>query len=148
MIALPAKAEDASDLARVHAAAFADPWSAGEIAGLLRGVGGFGFTVRVDGDTVGFILCRTIADEAEVLTLATLPAGRRRGVGRTLLEAAAAHAQARGGVKMFLEVAEDNGPAIALYSRAGFERVGARAGYYSRPTGAITAIVMRRDLNT
>ena len=47
-----------------------------------------------------------------------------------------------------LEVADDNAGAIALYSGAGFGRVGARRGYYPRETGAVDALVMRRDLNT
>ena len=58
-------------------------------------------------------------------------------------------AQTAGAEAMFLEVAADNAAAIALYAGAGgFVRVGARPGYYPRETGAIDALVMRRDLNT
>ena len=49
------------------------------------------------------------------------------------------------------EVAEDNEPAIALYTRRGFEQVGRRKGYYRAAPGAndrapIDAIVMRKQL--
>jgi ribosomal-protein-alanine N-acetyltransferase len=138
---------DAPDLADLHAAAFSHPWSANEIASMVRAVGGFAFVARQAERIAGFVLCRTIADESEILTLATLPTRRRLGVGRGLVDAAAAHAAARGAVKLFLEVAEDNHAAIALYRGFGFEQVGARAAYYSRRGGAITALVMRRDLN-
>ena len=139
--------EEAGALAELHASAFRDPWREAEIAAMIRGAGAFGFAARAGGQTAGFVLCRTIADEAEILTLATAPTHRRRGVARGLLESARESAETAGAAKMFLEVAEDNHPAIALYRGCGFRQVGARVGYYSRPGGAIAAWVMRRDLN-
>ena len=41
-------------------------------------------------------------------------------------------ARQAGAEAMFLEVATDNRPAIALYEGAGFERAGQRKGYYAR----------------
>ena len=136
-----ALAEDAASLAGLHAAAFDKPWSAGEIAALMTTPGVFAVTV----DLQGFILCRSIAGEAEILTLAVTPAARRLGVGRALVEAAAGLAGTQAATSLFLEVAHDNVPALALYAAAGFERVGLRKGYYL--SGA-DAVVMRRALNT
>ncbi len=147
MTIAPATAEDAEALARVHALAFASPWPSPDIAAMARGVGAFAFAAHSQGELAGFILCRAIADEAEVLTLATAPAHRRLGLGRRLLEAGAQAAGERGAARLFLEVAADNLPAIRLYRSTGFIMVGARAGYYSTPGGAIDAQVMRRDLN-
>jgi ribosomal-protein-alanine N-acetyltransferase len=49
--------------------------------------------------------------------------------------------------QLFLEVAEDNAPARALYAQAGFEEVGRRKGYYARPqSAAVDALVLRRRL--
>ena len=97
----------------------------------------------------GFILCRSIAGEAEILTLAVDPARRRRGAGRALVEAAAGMAATLGAEEMFLEVAVDNPAALALYEAAGFARVGRRPGYYARTDGAdVDAVVMRRELNS
>ena len=136
-----APAEDAAILAGLHAAAFDKPWSAGEIAALMTTPGVFALTV----DLQGFILCRSIAGEAEILTLAVVPAARRLGVGRALVEAAAGLAATQAAGSLFLEVAHDNVAALALYAAAGFERVGLRKGYYL--SGA-DAVVMRRALNT
>jgi ribosomal-protein-alanine N-acetyltransferase len=47
---------------------------------------------------------------------------------------------------VFLEVDEGNDPAIRLYTRAGFERVGRRPGYYVTPGGNAAALLLRRDL--
>ena len=148
MILELAQPGSAADLASVHATSFDHPWSAADIAELLAGPGGFGLAVRDAGDIRAFILVRAIAGEAEILTLAVAPAARRRGVASALVEGAVLAAQAAGAEAMFLEVAADNTAAIALYVGAGFARVGARPGYYPRETGAIDALVMRRDLNT
>jgi ribosomal-protein-alanine N-acetyltransferase len=93
-----------------------------------------------------FILCRAVAGEAEVLTLAVAPASRRAGLGRTLVEAAMGLAALAGADTCFLEV--DNTPALNLYQTTGFEAAGLRPHYYRRPDGDIDAVVMRRDLNS
>ena len=141
-----ARGEEAGALAEVHALAFDHPWSAGEIAELLGGPGAFAL-VAEDAGPVAFILCRAIAGEAEILTLAVSPAARRRGVARGLVEAAAGAARIAGAEAMFLEVADDNLAAIGLYETAGFTRAGLRRGYYDRgPQGLADALVMRLDL--
>jgi ribosomal-protein-alanine N-acetyltransferase len=144
----PAGAGDAEALAALHAQAFEAPWSAHEIASLIAGPGGFALLVESEG-LAGFILCRVMVDEAEVLTLAVAPRARRAGVARALLAAAKAAAQAGGAGALFLEVAEDNAAAIALYSADGFAEVGRRTAYYGRADGqAVDALVLRRELNT
>jgi ribosomal-protein-alanine N-acetyltransferase len=138
-------AEEAGELAVLHATAFAHPWNAEAIAEVLAGPGAFG--LRADG---GFILARTLAGEAEILTLAVAPLARRRGLAKRLVEAAIVQSLAAGADSLFLEVAADNAPAIALYVGAGFETVGRRRGYYASPGGgaAQDALVMRLTLNS
>jgi ribosomal-protein-alanine N-acetyltransferase len=144
----PATRADADALARAHAASFAAPWSADEILRFAEDPGGFALIADEAGDTAGLILCRVLAGEAEVLTLAVQPAFRRRGVARALLEAALA-LSAPTAEAMLLEVAADNPGALALYAHAGFRTVGRRAGYYARTgAAAVDAIVMRRALNS
>ncbi len=88
---------------------------------------------------VGFCAWRqTSADEAELLNLAVEPANRRRGVASALLTAFARAAQGT----LFLEVAEPNLAAIALYEHHGWVRNGVRKGYYNQ--GSINAIVMEK----
>lgn len=134
-----------ADLATLHAKAFTQtrPWSADEFADLLAHGGTF-----VQGDHDSFVLIRVAVDEAEILTLATDPAMRRQGLARTRLNDAMAQAAARGATRMFLEVAEDNAPATALYAAAGFAQVGRRPNYYVPKNAApVAALVMQRDLD-
>ena len=133
---------DAGLLAAMHRSAFEEPWGETEIRALLDGPGGFALIAGTDD---GFILCRAIGGEAEVLTLAVAPAVRRNGVGRALVEAAAKMAAEKGAETFFLEVAEDNAAAIALYQSTGFHPAGRRPGYYG---GTTDALVMRRRLNS
>jgi ribosomal-protein-alanine N-acetyltransferase len=141
----PARPAEAATLAALHATAFAEPWTTDAFAAFLADpavvalvaeVGAEADAVATEGGGVaGFILCRLILDEAEVLTLAVRPETRRHGLGRRLLTAAAAALTARGGGRLFLEVAEDNSAAQALYAGHGFVALGRRAGYYRRPDG-------------
>lgn len=139
----PAQAFDAPALAALHRAAFPSPWSEAELTDLMSDGA---FALIEDGQ--GFILCRTVLDEAEMLTLAVDPAARRRGLGRLLVQEAAERARKDGAASFFLEVAVDNLAAIGLYETTDFAQVGLRRGYYRRLNGDVDALVMRRDLNT
>jgi ribosomal-protein-alanine N-acetyltransferase len=170
-----ATGDDLDVLATLHGLAFQPGWDAEEIADVGSGPGAFALIAEdagpLDHDVIdpsglerdwrekpvptfshpalGMILCRALAGEAEILTLAVDPAARRRGVARALVEAAAALAREAGAMEMFLEVATDNPAALGLYAGTGFATVGQRRGYYSRPAGErVDAVVMRRDLNT
>jgi ribosomal-protein-alanine N-acetyltransferase len=140
--------DDLDALAAVHALAFQPGWSAEDIADLGSGPGAFAMIVE-DSEPFGMILCRAVAGEAEILTLAVDPARRRQGVALALVEAAALMARQAGAGEMFLEVATDKPAALGLYEKAGFVRAGLRRGYYERAgNGPVDAVVMRRDLNT
>ncbi len=135
-------ASDPAALAALHAQAFAAPWSAGEFTDLLSQPG-----VVAIAEPDGFVLIRIVLDEAEILTLAVLPKARRLGLGRRLVEETAVAATQAGAARLFLEVAEDNAPARALYDRAGFSQIGRRKAYYAQGDGSRTdALVMSRNL--
>lgn len=135
--------EQATAAAALHAAAFAGigrAWSAEEIRDLVRRPGALW---RLEADAM--LIGHAAAGEAELLTLATRPGARRRGAARRLLSAFLAEAGAAGAQAAFLEVAEDNAPARALYRAAGFQEVGRRPAYYRRPDGGRQdALVLRR----
>jgi len=139
----PFQATDLALLARLHGACFADAWNEATLAELLASPGAFAFLA---GEDEGFVLARAVAGEAEILSLGVVPAMRRRGIARRLLSAVANEAKRRGAERLFLEVAIDNGPALALYRRAGFAKVGRRAGYYHRREGAVAAEVLALGL--
>ncbi|WP_297514708.1 ribosomal protein S18-alanine N-acetyltransferase [uncultured Caulobacter sp.] len=146
----PVGSEAAFDLADLHDKAFDRPWTALAFDELLKSPGVFAVLGEAGEPATakGFVLCRAIAGEAEILTIAVDPAARRRGWGAALVAMAAGIARETGSEAMFLEVAADNTAAIALYQATGFSRVGLRKGYYPHADGAKDAVVMRRALNT
>ncbi len=150
MILHPVGLEACFILADLHDRAFERPWSALAFEDLLKSPGVFAVLGEAGEPAVekGFILCRSIAGEAEILTIAVDPAARRRGWGAALVEMAAGIAAETGSEALFLEVEVENAAAIALYAATGFARVGVRKGYYPHPDGARDAAVMRRVLNT
>jgi ribosomal-protein-alanine N-acetyltransferase len=118
--------EDLAPLAAIHAACFPDPWGAKALADLLATPGTFMLA-----EAVGFVMARTAAGEAEILTLAVSPPARRRGLAASLVREAASHAQQAGAETLFLEVAAGNDAARALYTSLGFAEAGLRRAYYT-----------------
>ncbi len=117
--------EHAAALAAIHAAAFPDdPWPAAAFQQLLGQPGVTGF-IDARG---GMILIRSVADEAEILTLGA--AVKRQGIAMALMEAAIAHLRTRGVITLYLEVAASNAAARGLYARLGFQQTGKRSNYY------------------
>lgn len=136
---------DPTALAALHAASLRHPrpWTAAEFAALLSARG----TLLV-AQPGGLALGRAVAGEAELLTLAVLPALRRQGLGRRLLAGFEAAARAAGAAEAFLEVAEDNAPARALYAAAGWAPAGRRPGYYGPGAAAAgDALILRKGLD-
>jgi ribosomal-protein-alanine N-acetyltransferase len=138
---------DAPLLAELHAESFDNPWTADEFARLCATPGASCLIAASDGEPVAFALVRSAAGEAEIITIATRPFARRRGVARRLLLEIAARLEEGGGKDLFIEVARSNDAAVALYRALGFAEAGLRPGYYLRPEGVREdAIVMRRAI--
>lgn len=135
-------------MARLHAAAFTAPapWRTESFAALLAEPAVFALASPC---AQAFALGRALAGEAELLTLATHPDSRRAGLARALLQRFQSGARARGATAAFLEVAETNRAARALYAQAGWHQVGRRPGYY-RDAGAqapVAALILRKTLS-
>jgi len=146
----PLRIDKAEDCARLHGASFAHPWSAEEVAALIASASTVAAAALdpASGQLRGFVLARLAADEAEILTIAVDPTLRGKGVGRALLAESLRQAARAGARTIFLEVAQDNAAALALYKRLGFVKVGDRTGYYRRKDGQrATAIVMLKALS-
>lgn len=126
---------------------FGEAWSGAQLIGALTIPDTW---VQVAGGAEGmsgFTLVRRILDEAELMLVAVAPERRAMGLGRQLLESAAAQARIRGARSMFLEVRDGNNAAHALYQAFGFAEIGRRREYYGGPENQrFDAITLRRHL--
>jgi [ribosomal protein S18]-alanine N-acetyltransferase len=147
----PLEAADSGIIAALHEEDFLRPLTEDEFDILLGQDAVFGFAAIQEGlvraKPCGFVLARRAAGEAEILTITVARSMRRRGIGRLLMDAVLRTLHAERAEALFLEVDEQNAPAIALYRRLGFHEVGRRPDYYRNANShRSSAIVMRRDL--
>ena len=131
-------AQDAQALVFLLDAYAQDPMGGGEAlkpeassrlcADMSRIAGAASFIAWLDGQPIGLINCfegySTFKAKPllNVHDIAVLAGHRGQGVGQALLQAAEAHALARGCCKLPLEVLSGNAPAMASYKRFGFEQ--------------------------
>lgn len=130
------------EMAGIHAAAFAPQrgWTAQEFLDLCRTK-----HVQCFSRPGAFALVRTIADETELLTVATEPGAQRLGLAEALLRSWIRNTTAH---RAFLEVAERNAPALRLYQKLGFVEYGRRKGYHARADGTREdAVLMQKALS-
>tara|TARA_R110002072_G_scaffold9326_8_gene45514 strand:- start:3517 stop:4029 length:513 start_codon:yes stop_codon:yes gene_type:complete len=141
---------DAATLAALQDGCFPDdPWDAEAMAGLLTLPNVWGLLAVDKQAPVAYALLRQAADELEILTLGVRPDNRRSGWGRALLAEVIARAWRQNVAQIFLEVAQDNGAALALYRRLAFEQVGRRPAYYQRRKGGpCDALILRLTRNS
>ncbi len=148
----PLGALDLDRAAALHGEAFTPVgergWTRQDMAELMASPGVAGLLLQIDGADAGMAICRVVADESELVTIAVRPTERRRGAGRALLAGVLDHVRAAGARRLFLEVAADNPAARTLYQRAGFRDVGSRPAYFQRgERPAVDAFVMLLDLD-
>ncbi len=125
---------------------YGEAWTRNQCLGIMAMPGVWLTIAMLDGVPAGFAMSRIVADEAELLLLATLPTMRRRGVAAALLRSVVADSSAAGAITLHLEVREGN-EAIKLYNRTGFVKVGERRNYYRGVGGqAYNAFTYSRDL--
>lgn len=144
----PANLRDAPRLAQLHRESFHRGWGTDEFEQILVERNSLAHRLRRGNSTIGFIVSRIAADEAEILSVAVAPEYRGRGYSRDLLRTHLGHLAGHGLKTVFLEVGENNRPARSLYQRAGFRVVGRRERYYKDAGGdQLNAVVMQRDLS-
>lgn len=73
-------------------------------------------------------------DEGQITNVAVHPDHRREGLGTAIVRALLDHAKGERLGSVSLEVRASNAAAIALYRRMGFEEVGRRRAFYTKPT--------------
>jgi ribosomal-protein-alanine N-acetyltransferase len=115
---------------------FGEAWTASQCAALLPMPGVWLTLARSGPQTLGFSLARIVAGEAELLLLAVRRDGRRRGVGKSLLDHFHHSALSRGADLLHLEVRDGN-EAVNLYESSGFRVVGRRVRYYKGADGQL-----------
>lgn len=135
---LVTKAEpaDLQKCADIHANSFTSNWRDGELAQMLLQKNTQFLVAKLENKSsriAGFLVYRSSAKETEVLTIATDPEFRQFGAGTCMMEQMIRDCLSDRIEEIFLEVEASNQPALRLYRKLGFEKVGERKNYYRQP---------------
>ena len=124
---------EAGQLAEIVRECFAQPLEEKQIISLLADGRTVFLTAREGELLTGSVWVQTVLDEGYIGNVAVRPALRRRGIADALLQALHALGREKELSFLTLEVRAGNAPAIALYEKNGYVRVGRRPGYYEHP---------------
>ncbi|MDR1151075.1 MAG: ribosomal protein S18-alanine N-acetyltransferase [Bifidobacteriaceae bacterium] len=137
------EASDVPALVRIERETFAgEAWSEPMVRDEVNGPTRHYIVAEWDGEVVGYAGV-FLGDTPDIMTVGVLPAARRQGIGRTMTQDLINVAVRAGARTIFLEVREDNAPAIGLYTSLGFVPVRTRRHYYGPD---IHATVMSLEL--
>lgn len=118
---------------KVEESCFTHPWSKESFESELRKAESFKFVALENGEVIGFAILETVLDEGNLLDIAVDKNHRRKGVARLLFDNMLMVAKEKELSFITLEVRSSSAPAISLYEAMGFEKVGTRKNYYSKP---------------
>lgn len=124
------------------------PWNTSQFKEDFAGIPTTRFmSVAEDGNTiVGYcgVFVPAPGIEADILTVAVLPAYRRQGIAKEFMRQIEAYAVERQASAMMLEVELSNESAIRLYESLGYMKISVRMDYYGPGKDAH---VMRKELS-
>lgn len=103
--------------------------------------------LRIDGLLVGVLVYQLAGDQCSLLNVVVGKEFTGKGYGRTLVEYLIEAAETAQCESLFLEVREDNLPAIHLYESLGFSVINTRPGYYEYRGLRVTGLDMALTLN-
>jgi ribosomal-protein-alanine N-acetyltransferase len=130
------KEEDLPAVLSIEGLCFSNPWSDSTFRGEIQNTSvSFPLVVvrRPGDEVVAYIIFWQIRDDVQVNNVAVHPDFRGLGLGETMMRYAIARVRDAGATFMTLEVRQSNMPAMTLYRKLGFEVMGTRKNYYSRP---------------
>lgn len=115
------------------AATAPDPWSEADLAAAMKDLNCWCFVALLEGQPVAFAVFLAVAGSADLQQLAVVPARRRRGIGRQLLNHGLKTLAGQSIERCLLEVRCSNTAAISLYQSLGFQELAHRPGIYTAP---------------
>ena len=141
----PATVSDVPQLCAMEKECFSDPWSEAAFLSFTAGTGPFATDLLTDGDgtLLGYVCLVKCTPEWEIANVAVSPAFRRRGLGQTLISHVLRSSREEGAQTLYLEARASNAPALSLYEKNGFVRVGTRTKYYVHPCEDAVLMTLR-----
>lgn len=109
------------------------PWTEDQLFKLLKAGNSIMLAAIQEEEIVGLIVASTTTVESDIYMVVVDEDYKRQGIGQQLFQELIAYCTEEGLETIFLEVRESNLPAFNLYKSLGFEEIGRRRAYYSKP---------------
>ena len=115
-----------------------DAWSRGFLISEFRNPRAQYLVGEINGEIIACAGLELFSDEAELTTFAVAPNFQGRGFGKRLLEETICLAKKFGATSMIFEVRCSNIPALHIYQKFGFRKIGRIRNYYVDSEDALT----------
>jgi [ribosomal protein S18]-alanine N-acetyltransferase len=136
--------EDLISIKDILTTEFDDFWNYEILKSELESTNSYFFVAKnISGEIVGFAGIKIILDEADIMNIVIKKDFRNNGIGSLLLDYLISYSKSINLKTITLEVNEINIPAIKLYEKFGFEKLGIRKKYYN---GENDAIIMSKKI--
>lgn len=123
--------EDLDQVMAIERTSFESPWTKNNFFDEFKNSDlSTQLVMEFDNRIIAFAIVWIIMDECHLANIAVHPDCRRKGVAEILLNKVIALAREKNCKKIMLEVRKSNTPAIQLYLKHRFEKVGVRKNYY------------------
>jgi len=127
---------DLPSVRAIEALSFSNPWSDNTFRGEIQNTSISSPMVvvrRPAEEVVAYIVYWQIRDDVQINNVAVHPDHRGLGLGEAMMRYAIAKVRAAGAGFVTLEVRQSNTAAVTLYKKLGFEILGTRKSYYTKP---------------
>ncbi|MBL1240741.1 MAG: ribosomal protein S18-alanine N-acetyltransferase [OCS116 cluster bacterium] len=124
-----------AEIATIHAHSFEHAWSETVLKDMFCNPQYSGTLVLQNNQVIGFIICTTVLDEAEIISIAISTEQRGKAFAAQLLNYEVKRLQNLSIKKLHLEVNQSNIAAIKLYQTTGFSQIAVRKNYYKLASG-------------
>ena len=132
-----------TQVAQLEKLCFSCPWSEKSVVSELENPLSLWIVAVDENIVVGYVGSQSVMGEADMMNLAVLPEYRRKGIAEKLVSSLIQELSKNNVSSLTLEVRASNAPAITLYEKLDFSKIGCRPGYYRNPRE--DALVLKKE---
>lgn len=125
--------KDIDSLVIIEEECFSLPWSKRAFQESYVKDYAYFFVAEIDKEIVGYVGLYKMGNDGDITNIGISSLHRRKGIGYKLMSSVLDFAKRENMEHITLEVRESNIPAIALYEKLGFVKVGIRKDFYEKP---------------
>lgn len=125
---------DFFEISKIEKQCFSLPWSKNAVSQFAKSPNNIIIVCEKSGEICGYITASIVIDEVQIANVAVKENFRNMHIASFLLQKLIDISKGKNCISVTLEVRQSNIPAIKLYEKFGFSKVGERKNFYKNPT--------------